>query len=177
MARTSLLLARVALGLGQSNLLPSLKYSGLERAPERAKRSGILPMTISIIARCSKLSCVWNKATPVKNSTRIQPREKASQGYDQPSPDKRKKNVNVLLNSRGSVLTKDNFWCSVMASTNNCRVILFLESSTAEVDKTYFRAIQYPFRPHRSPALHSDENPYKQIAYEANDAHTLPAMR
>ena len=57
-ARTSFLLCREALGLGQSSFAPSLKYSGWERAPARAKRSGIFPMTISIIARCSRLSWV-----------------------------------------------------------------------------------------------------------------------
>jgi len=55
-ARTSFLLCLDALALGQSSLPPSLKNSGLDRAPARPNRSGILPMTISIIARCSRLS-------------------------------------------------------------------------------------------------------------------------
>ena len=57
-ALTSFRLCFVTLGFGQSSRLPSLKYSGLLAAPLRAKRSGILPMTISIMARCSKLSWV-----------------------------------------------------------------------------------------------------------------------
>ena len=44
------------------------------------------PMTASIIARCSRLSCVWNRASPVKNSTRIHPMLQISQGKDHPSP-------------------------------------------------------------------------------------------
>lgn len=64
-ARTSFLLCLLAFGFGQLSLLPSLKYSGLLRAPARANRSGILPMTCSIMARCSRLSCVWKRATPV----------------------------------------------------------------------------------------------------------------
>lgn len=80
-ARTSFLLCRVVdLGLGQSSFAPSLKNSGFDLAPARAKRSGILPITASIMARCSRLSCVWYNATPVKNSTRMQPKEYASQG-------------------------------------------------------------------------------------------------
>src|ERR1700761_4038620 len=85
-ARTSFLLCREAFAFGQSSLTLSLKNSGFDLAPARAKRSGIFPMTISIIARCSRLSCVWKRATPVKNSTRMQPSEYASHGYDQPKP-------------------------------------------------------------------------------------------
>lgn len=44
------------------------------------------PTTISIIARCSRLSCVWKRASPVKNSTRIQPMLQMSQGNDHPRP-------------------------------------------------------------------------------------------
>ena len=55
-ARTSFLLCLDALGFGQSSRGPSLKYSGFERAPWRPKRSAIRPMTISIIARWSRLS-------------------------------------------------------------------------------------------------------------------------
>jgi len=58
-ARTSFLLCLVALTGGQSSLLCSLKYSALFPAPLRAKRSGMRPMTISIMAKCSRLSCVW----------------------------------------------------------------------------------------------------------------------
>ena len=54
--RTSFLLCLLALGFGQSSRGPSLKYSGFERAPWRPKRSGIRPMTISIIAKWSRLS-------------------------------------------------------------------------------------------------------------------------
>lgn len=57
-ALTSFRLCLVALGFGQSSLLPSLKYSGLCLAPDLAKLSGILPITCSIMARCSRLSCV-----------------------------------------------------------------------------------------------------------------------
>jgi hypothetical protein len=38
------------------------------------------------MARCSRLSCVWKSASPVKNSTRIQPMENMSQGYDHDKP-------------------------------------------------------------------------------------------
>jgi hypothetical protein len=58
-ARTSFLLWRDDFAFGQSRRAASLKYSGFARAPERAKRSGMRPMTTSIIARCSRLSCVW----------------------------------------------------------------------------------------------------------------------
>jgi hypothetical protein len=58
-ARTSFLLCLVALAEGQSSLFCSLKYSAFCAAPLRAKRSGMLPMTISIMAKCSRLSCVW----------------------------------------------------------------------------------------------------------------------
>lgn len=44
------------------------------------------PTTASIMARCSKLSCVWKSASPVKNSTRMQPMLQMSQGYDHPRP-------------------------------------------------------------------------------------------
>lgn len=88
-AFTSFLLCRDDLEVGQASLAPSLKNSGLLRAPERANLSGIRPITASIMARCSRLSCVWNKAWPVWNSTRIQPSEKASHGNDQPKPDAR----------------------------------------------------------------------------------------
>jgi len=55
-ARTSFLLCLLALGFGQSSRGPSLKYSGFERAPWRPNRSAIRPMTISIIAKWSRLS-------------------------------------------------------------------------------------------------------------------------
>lgn len=41
--------------------------------------------TASIMARCSRLSCVWNSASPVKNSTKMHPILQISQGYDHPS--------------------------------------------------------------------------------------------
>ena len=42
--------------------------------------------TASIMARCSRFSCVWNSASPVKNSTRMHPMLQISQGYDHPRP-------------------------------------------------------------------------------------------
>jgi hypothetical protein len=60
-----------------------------ERGTYRAlliNRMGMAPMTTSIMARCSRLSCVWNKASPVKNSTRMQPIENISHGYDHGKP-------------------------------------------------------------------------------------------
>ena len=54
---------------------------------ERTMRVSILvPHTASIMAKCSRLSWVWNSATPVYNSTKIHPSENASQGNDQPRP-------------------------------------------------------------------------------------------
>ena len=50
------------------------------------RATGILPITTSIIAKCSKLSCVWNRASPVKNSTRMHPTENMSQGKLHPRP-------------------------------------------------------------------------------------------
>lgn len=48
-------------------------------------RDSILwPMTHSIMARCSRLSCVWKSASPVKNSTSMQPILQISQGKLQP---------------------------------------------------------------------------------------------
>lgn len=47
-------------------------------------RSILPPHTASIIARCSRLSCVWNRASPVKNSTKMQPILQMSQGKLQP---------------------------------------------------------------------------------------------
>ena len=44
------------------------------------------PKMRSIMAKCSKLSCVWNVASPVKSSRRIQPTLHRSQGYVHPSP-------------------------------------------------------------------------------------------
>jgi hypothetical protein len=38
------------------------------------------------MARCSKFSCVWNSASPMASSTRMQPQLHMSQGYDQPRP-------------------------------------------------------------------------------------------
>lgn len=89
-------------GFGKSILLP-LKNSGFfclqwvsywstelaalfTHRPRAIITSGILPMTTSIIAKCSKLSCVWNSASPVKNSTRMHPIENMSQGYDHGRP-------------------------------------------------------------------------------------------
>jgi hypothetical protein len=66
-ARTSFLL-EVLIFLcfgGQSSLLPSLKNSPLVLAALLAKVWGIGPMTASIMARCSRLSCVWKSAEPV----------------------------------------------------------------------------------------------------------------
>ena len=44
-ARTSFLLVLLVLGAGHASFAPSLKNSGLARAPARAKRSGMRPMT------------------------------------------------------------------------------------------------------------------------------------
>lgn len=91
-------------GFGKSILLPlknsgffSLRHVSVTSSFPRASQTrthlprsiitlGILPMTTSIMARCSRLSCVWNRASPVKNSTRMQPIENMSHGYDQGRP-------------------------------------------------------------------------------------------
>ena len=46
---------------------------------------GIGPRIRSIIARCSLLSCVWNRVIPRASSKTIQPTDQTSQGWDQPS--------------------------------------------------------------------------------------------
>ncbi len=48
--------------------------------------TGIFPNIPSIIAKCSRFSWVWNVASPVKSSNRMQPTLHISQGYDHPSP-------------------------------------------------------------------------------------------
>lgn len=113
MARTYLREARVVSGFGQSSLL-RLKYLKQEKpelvlwqqeahsngetyfaaelwVPARpcttcrmSRESIFWPITDSIIARCSRLSWVWKRASPVKNSTSIHPILQISQGKLQP---------------------------------------------------------------------------------------------
>ena len=56
-------------------------YSALE-----VMAAGNFPKMRSIIAKCSKLSCVWKVASPVKSSRRMHPTLQRSHGYDQPNP-------------------------------------------------------------------------------------------
>ncbi len=48
-----------------AHLVPGgAKYLGEVRAPRDAMEAGIWPSTCSIMARCSRFSCVWNSASP-----------------------------------------------------------------------------------------------------------------
>jgi hypothetical protein len=136
---TYFLLDRVTVEFGKSILLP-LKNSlffclnhavsrdhdyrnSLPHLPRCIILSGIGPITTSIIAKCSRLSCVWNSASPVKNSTRIHPIENMSQGYDHGNPGL---DLALYLYDQVTSLTKNNLRGSVMSSTDNGRVILAL---------------------------------------------------
>lgn len=62
------------------------RYWGTHKCGDSlANWSGIGPMTRSIIAKCSKLSCVWKSARPVNSSIRIQPKDQRSHIVSQPS--------------------------------------------------------------------------------------------
>jgi hypothetical protein len=86
----------------------------------------ILPQMGSIIAMCSRLSWVWNNASPVQNSTRMQPIDHISHGKLHPQPGVRK----VL--SEG--FTKDDLWSTIMPSTHQVRMILIVECRASEID-------------------------------------------
>lgn len=49
---------------------------------------GISPKICCIIAKCSRLSCVWKRVIPRYNSKRMQPIDQTSQGWDQPSSER-----------------------------------------------------------------------------------------
>jgi hypothetical protein len=56
---------------------PRFSYSLIEL---RAMEAGIFPKMPSIIARCSRFSCVWNVASPVNSSSRMHPTLQMSHG-------------------------------------------------------------------------------------------------
>lgn len=107
--------------------------------------AGIRPMTTSIMAKCSRLSCVWNNASPVKNSTRIHPIENMSHGYDHDMPVESQSALPRLVLNHHLVLvkamtamrarTEDDFWGTVMPRGNDRRVILVLERRATKVDQ------------------------------------------
>lgn len=43
------------------------------------------PRILSIMAKCSRLSCVWNSVMPRCSSNMMQPMDHTSHGCDQPS--------------------------------------------------------------------------------------------
>ena len=77
--RTAFILSLEAAPSGQSNF-PLLTYFSAWRSAFFNMWWGRGPSTLSIMARCSKFSWVWNSASPEHNSTKIQPTLQTSQG-------------------------------------------------------------------------------------------------
>jgi len=83
---TALMLSLETAPSGQFKRVALLKYFWADELAFRIICSGIGPRTLSIIARCSRFSCVWNNASPEHSSTRIQPTLQISHGKLQPRP-------------------------------------------------------------------------------------------
>ena len=76
---TALMLSLDAAPSGQSSQ-PLLTYFPACESALLSKCWGKGPNTLSIMAKCSKFSWVWNNASPEQSSTRIQPTLHISQG-------------------------------------------------------------------------------------------------
>jgi hypothetical protein len=85
------------------------------------------------MARCSAQSWVWNRASPVQHSTRIQPSDQRSIGWFQPKSCQCKLVVGFVSSTRTN--PKDDFWCSVVACAHYRAVILVVKCRGAEVDQ------------------------------------------
>lgn len=110
----------------------------LETNIYRAIRYGMVPRMRSIIAKCSRLSCVWKSVMPRYSSNIMQLRK--SKYIKIQSQQLRRNCVNIPDRPHVTWLCpaqfQDHFRCPIMSGRHDCTVMLVIKSSATKINQS-----------------------------------------